>query len=249
LRVADGVEARAIDAVCILAVGHALLIDIAPTTKLARSHFVAYPLLVIGATAAAVVLTRCVRNRRWASAMAAAVLALFVVGAYENINLIVQLRSAKQSAFDAIERLGTEPVYFVGNEAERAVLNFVLHHESTAEGATKSLLPIGADEFATIVSGTEQARQLHLGVRKISVIIGPNGAWSGRSIRQECVSPDTPGVRARVPEDMRAIRLPHYIYFPAFLFEEEICEALYLRREVPDFRRQDLGLTLWGARP
>ncbi len=246
LRVANGVEARAIDAVFIMAVGHALLIDIAPTTKLARSHFVAYPLLIIAVAAAAGVLTRSTRNRRWASAMAGAMLILFLTAASENLNLIVQLRSAKQSAFDAIQRLGPEPVYFVGNEAERTVLNFVLQHAGPAQGATKSLFPMQTEQFATVMN---QARQSRLRVRKISVIIGPNGVGSGRSIRQQCTLPDTPEVRTRAPEDMQAIRLPYYTYFPAFLFEEEICEALYFRGEAPDFRRQDLGLTLWITRP
>lgn len=81
-----------------------------------------------------------------------------------------------------------------------------------------------------------------------AVILPPHGPGSGRSVAHHCVLPDAPELSVQPPEDMRAVWLPSYTYFPAFLLEEEICQALYFHGQIPDYRQPEMGLNLWVPR-
>ena len=80
--------------------------------------------------------------------------------------------------------------------------------------------------------------------KKTALIIGPHGVDSRKSIVRDGIMKDFFPAVVKPPE-AREIKLPYLAYFPSFLFEETVSQALYFSGDMPDYRDEDKQITLW----
>ena len=93
----------------------------------------------------------------------------------------------------------------------------------------------------------EQTRAGFLRDKKCALLIGPTGPGSGCSIMyHSCLGDfDVPNLDSYVSDNkLERITLPYYAYFPTFLLEEEISQALYFLGKIPGYKAGSKNLTL-----
>jgi len=99
---------------------------------------------------------------------------------------------------------------------------------------------VGVEEFADILRKQEN----------VALIVGPHGKNSGRSILFRSNLPDYPFDEEEFLKSISKpfsarITLPYFAYFPSFIMEEELSQALYFSGRTPDYRDPSKNLTLY----
>jgi len=220
---------RVLMSLIVVIYAHSITIDILPFTKLARTHFVVYPLIII----------------------------VFVVSFYY---LISQLE-------DHLKRIKPYLIVFgLGACAFIITLNLAFSKEMiyVRKYTADYLTSLPADTEFYMLSGDNHADYikywLGLSIKKIdkisqitdtknsrliAIIIGPHGKDSGRSILKHSTFDDFILTEVVKPKGVKEVKLPYYAYFPSFLFEEEISQALFFAGETPDYKADNMQITVW----
>jgi len=207
------------------------LIDILPSTKLARTNFALYPLFIISAVSLfRVLFSRLPGRLRYG--LAALGIILLVPLLYANLKLCRELIRVKQGV----------PRYLALQPKDRPV--YILEEDSHA------------DSIASWLEGFDIQRIKKADLGKIvssgsrgGLILGPGGLGSGRSILSNCCLDDFYAddiKQALVLKGVKAITLPYYAYFPPFLLEEEACEGLYFSGRRVDWRDKDKNISVFN---
>jgi hypothetical protein len=93
----------------------------------------------------------------------------------------------------------------------------------------------------------DQTQAEFLRAKKCALVFGPTGPGSGCSILHHSCLGDyfITNLDSYVSDNkLIKITLPYYAYFPTFLLEEEISQALYFSGKIPDYRTESKNLTL-----
>ncbi len=215
---------------------HLIIIDILPTTKLGRTHFVIYPLFIIIITC---VFHRVIHNYlqrfRASVVLCSSVLILLIV--FINISYCSE-----------IIRVRTYTPKYLASTAQQTQELFVLEEDPHA-------LPLERWLSHLKIKRIRMSELQHLLLTKkkknFRVLVGPHGVDSGISIMGHCtlnnfILEEHPGHELLKTSKVIG-SLPYYMYFPFFLFEEEICQALYFLGKVPDYNAESkrLSLLIW----
>ncbi|MDF1552821.1 MAG: hypothetical protein P1P84_07155 [Deferrisomatales bacterium] len=208
-------------------VAHALLIDALPFTKLSRSHFAVYPLVIL---AVALMADDCVRKWYRSRVLRRFCLIGLLLCGTGSVAMGFQswghLVAAKQvSAQGIVDLAGGGPVVMLADDPFREFVSWWLRRDVLA-------LPLG-DIVHTIEAG---------GV----FILGPHGEGSGNTVLLHCSLADfyAPNIDSIAGRDTKSYQFPYYAYTPHFSFEEEICQALYFEGKIPHVSDKNKLLTV-----
>ena len=207
---------------------HSLLVDILPSTKLARTNFAVFPLFIIAAVSLFWFLFLKLSGRL-KYCLAGLGIILLIPLLYTNLELCRQLIQSRQSL----------PAYLTAQPKDRPL--YILEEDSHAEAIISWLegfhiQRIKKADLERIVSAQTKG----------GIILGPSGPGSGQSILANCCLDDflIEDVRMRL-EKMNRVVLPYYAYFPPFLLEEETCEGLYFSGNIVDYRHDSKNITFF----
>ena len=209
---------------------HSFFVDLLPFTKLGRTNFPAYPLAVIALAAAGSYLINYFINLNKINKFYLYSLVVFFITLVilSNINYCLAMINIRKHSGDYLSDL-----------VSRADL-YLLKNDIHA-GAIKMWLNVKIEEIDTpeqII--TRQGKETAL-------IIGPHGFGSGKSLVRHSTAPDFIFNESVIKKPIGAeeIKIPYYMYFPLFLFEEEVSQALYFSGESPDYKADNMKLTIW----
>ena len=207
------------------------LIDVLPSTKLARINFALYPLFIIAVVSLFYFLFLKM-SRKYRYFLAIAGIILMVPLLYANLKLCRELILVKQSVPRYLARQPKEqPLYILEEDSHIDVI------ASWLEGF--NIQRIKQADLGKIVSSGSRG----------GLILGPGGPGSGRSILSNCCLDDFYAddiKQALVLRGVKAITLPYYAYFPPFLLEEEACEGLYFSGRRVDWRDKDKNISVFN---
>jgi hypothetical protein len=134
----------------------------------------------------------------------------------QNVIFIKDMAHARKGALNA---LNDKSIYVLSDDPHSQALKLWSH---AREVSSADLVPQGA-----------------------YLLLGPTGQDSGKSIMRNSALDDYyPKLIGRKYKTKET--LPYYAYFPSFLMEEEISEALLFTGKSPDSRLPRLQLTLFG---
>lgn len=216
--------------VLLLIVGlHTLAIDLLPFTKLARAHFVIYPLTVLLVALFGHALYTRLSQRAAVVVISSIgiVLAGMAFMGWQRISETTYLRSA------LVERMATlrtnHKIYVLSEDPHRKALLTTLNWRSTDEGKIEE---IKFEEFYRLAKNGSHAQRLIL-------IVGPHGYRSGMSGARHSALPDfnVSGFPdfAHLRRLIKAVeQVDYYMYYPPFLLEEEVSQAFYFAGMSPD---------------
>lgn len=216
--------------VLLLIVGmHALLIDLLPFTKLARSHFVVYPMTVLVVAVVGYALCAKVHQRAAVVAISAVwtIVAGMMYSGWQRGSETIHVRSA---LVEQIADLRTKHrVYILTEDPHRKALLTTLNWRTTEENKIRE---IKFEEFHRLATSSHDAQGSIL-------LIGPQGYRSGLSAARHSALPDfdvssLPGfveLRKLIREEAQ---VEYYMYYPPFLLEEEVSQAYYFAGLSPD---------------
>lgn len=192
---------------------HPLIIDLLPTTKLGRTHFFAFPFIIIFLAKAGHWVFNRISAGRPRKIASLAILLILVASLIFSVVQILKTRVTRFAVPDLLEKQAQlTQIYLLKEDPHAVFIRHWLNDPRISFIETKELNQIFG----------ESAVEGHHGM----VIIGPTGPGSGNSILQSASLADfNPLIPDRLAE--RFIYLPYYAYHPFFLFEEETCLALY----------------------
>lgn len=225
-----------------IVVAHAILIDLLPTTKLARSQFAIYPLTVVVMCLAGYILFQGLFRRTGRAPAAGILMVAVAVIVYEGTTQAAETVRVKTSLVKRVAELrqATTDLYVLCDDPHYPVLLTTLNWNKPD---SEWVRVVNLDELVDRVS-------LARGKREIGLIIGPHGAGSGRSVAHHSSLPDfnlaeIPGFDYVAALSSGKEEFPYYMYYPPFLLEEEVSQALYFAGLSPDYRRDSAkNLTL-----
>ncbi len=219
---------KAVRALALGIFAHSFLIDILPSTKLARTNFVLYPLFII-VTMSLFWFLFVRLSRRLKYVILALGIFLFLLLVYANIKWCRKLIQAKLAV----------PAYLSGQPKHNPL--YILEEDSHAEAIISWLEGFSIQR----IKKTELERTMADNKRGM-LIVGPRGEGSGRSILSNCCMDDflIDDIRMRLEKMNRAV-MPFYAYFPLFLLEEEVCEGLYFSGRRVDYKSESKKITIF----
>lgn len=254
---------RVVTALAIFVVLHALLVDLLPSTKLARTHFPVYPIsLVIVCVAGAMIHEWFARSRR-ARLLSIAFLGVALVAlGYEGIRHGMETRHVRTAAIKYLDHAReTTDWYLLQEDPHHGHMWMTFNWPLLDAGSIRVLMPdfrglhgaykpgnwgrairlITADKIPSLLS--------QKGRNPVGFVVGPHGNGSGLSVAGHAAFPDfNPAALGNLGALQSRIReivlLPYYMHYPPFLMEEEISEALYFAGAIPDYRIPGMGITI-----
>lgn len=196
-----------------LCLTHTLIVDLLPTTKLGRTHFHAYPFVIIFLAVAGHWVLNQQPADRTRKIIGRALLFFLAVNVVFSIAQILKTRTARFAVPEFLKKHAhVTNIYLLSEDPHAIFISQWLQDPRISFIDTKTMNRIFWTAAATD--------------RQEMVIIGPTGPDSGNSILQSASLPDfVPAIPERIAE--RFAYLPYYAYRPHFLFEEETCLALY----------------------
>jgi hypothetical protein len=218
----------------------ALIIDLLPTTKLGRAHFVWFPgVCALLALTFYWILLRLDQGRRWM--VVGVALVMVATSAFEGLRQAHQTHASRQTMprLLAGQYRDVPDVFLLLDDPHVGLLTGWLESKKTLFGTH---LP----SLTTLVTSNRP--------RDYLLVVGPSGPGSGRSILAQGCLPDflfDVGEFAR-KTGAKIQPVPYYAYTPAFLMEEEICQSLLFEKLMPDPDRDPekrIRLLWWPAKP
>lgn len=219
--------------VLLLIVGvHALMIDLLPFTKLARTHFVIYPpTVLVVAVVGHALYARYARAHRHAGVVAISAIGIVAAGmvsaGWQRIAETVHVRSALVERIAALRT--KHRMYVLLEDPHRKALLTTLNWRA-ADG--DKIRAIGFEEFYRLAKSGHDAQGPIL-------VVGPHGPRSGISGARHSALPDFDVSGFLGFADLRRLikateRVEYYMYHPPFLLEEEVSQAYYFAGMTPD---------------
>ncbi len=208
---------------------HSIAIDILPFTKLARTHFVVYPLIIIVFLVSFYYLMSQLEHhlRRIKP-----YLIVFALGACA---FIIMLNIAFSKEMIYVRKYTADYLTSLPAETQFYMLSQDIHADSIKYWLG---LPIKKIDRISQINDNK-----HSGF--IAIIIGPHGKDSGKSILRHSTFDDFILTDVVKPKGVKEVKLPYYAYFPSFLFEEEISQALFFAGKTPDYKADNMQITVW----
>lgn len=210
---------------------HSITIDILPFTKLARTHFVVYPLIIIVFVVSFHYLMSRLeghlkRTKSYLIAFGWGACAFIIMS---NIAFSKEMIYTRKYTADYLTSLPAETrFYMLGRDNHK-------YYITTWLG-----LPVKKIDRIDQINDNKHADN-----SLVAIIIGPHGENSGRSILRHSVLADFKLTNIVKPKVAKELKLPYYAYFPSFLFEEEISQALFFAGETPDYKADNMQITVW----
>jgi hypothetical protein len=229
-------------ALCGIILAHALILDGLPFTKVARNHYPIFPLVFIAfALMMHEWLRYCRPDLKKASLIGMAVYVVFslAVNAYN----VMDMKYHKQTAPREMSRISnTSRIFIFKDDPHSNALKFYLNLRTIYAAP-----PVEEIRLSNRVLNRYDANSGQPALRAL-LLCGPHGPKSGMSIARHSVMPDfeIDSRMRRRPAGVIEYKWPIPYYHPSVLMEEEVSQALYLRGESPDYKREDLMLTAWA---
>lgn len=211
---------------------HSILIDVLPFSKLSRAQFPIYPIVIVAIVMIVYyfLINLSYVSRVWKFCLYTICFIFLILAVITNIKFFAEMASAKQFGANYLTRLSYSTDLYILRADPHA--KFI-----------KAWLDLDIKEIDNLNQIEARTK------KKIALIIGPHGEGSGKSISTPCILPDFLLDQLNIVKPQRAkeIYLPYYVHFPSFLFEEEICEALYLSGKTSDYspNNRNLNITVW----
>lgn len=242
---------------------HAVLIDLLPTTKLARTHFPAYPVsLIIICATGSVAYARLIRlrNARILSTVFACV--ALIALSYEGARLGTETRHVKTAAGQYLNNTRETTDWYLLQEDPHqgqmwltfnwSLLDIKSIHVSMPgfHGLHGMYKPDDGRHPIQLIPASRVTSLLAMSKRNsIGIILGPHGHGSGLSVAGHATFPDFYpaeflNLNALQPRIKEIISFPYYMHYPPFLMEEETSAALYFGDAIPDYRIPRMGITV-----
>lgn len=201
-----------------LCFAHSLTVDLLPTTKLGRTHFHAYPFLVIFIVVAG----------HWVYSKTSGGFRKIFGAVFTALLLVSMSFSIKQTMQTRATRFAVPE--FLAGQPQTTNIYLILedpHANYISDWLDDPRISFISNQSLGSMLKEAQAKSPH-GM----LIIGPTGPGSGNSILERGTLPD---FNPMIPDDLtaRLNYLPYCAFHPSFLFEEENCLALYFSGETP----------------
>ncbi len=241
---------------------HALLIDSLPTTKLARTHFPAYPVSLAVICITGFLMYAWLREMTRERHVLLMLLSLgFVSMIYEGVHMSSETWRVRTAAAKYLNDLRpTTKLYVLRDDPHQWQMRITFDWQLYRYGPRAiseqgqsfvELVPRGSrDHMIDVLE--DKAFPSHL-VKPLrtgaALLLGPHGPGSGLSVAAYAMGRDFyPGRLLdlrKLDSRVKEVRvLPYYMHYPPFLLEEEICEALYFDGKIPDYRNPSMGITV-----
>lgn len=266
-RISQKAHVRTIQTMVVLAmfvVLHALLIDLLPSTKLARAHFPVYPvsMIVIGITGFLMYrwMQELIKEKR--SLITILLSAAFIAMSYEGVRLSAETRHVRITAAEHINELrGKSRLYVLQNDSHQLQMRTTFDWQYYNIGP-HTISERGESIVELVARNSEKDRMINVITAKdllalltkphqdsIVLLLGPYGYGSGSSVAVHAAGGDFyPGQyldsNLLNPLIKETKVLSYYMHYPPFLMEEEINQALYFLGKIPDYRGLSMGITL-----
>jgi hypothetical protein len=197
---------------------HNLIVDLLPTTKLGRTHFHAYPFLIIFIIATCYWIYSQTTKGRTSTILVAILSVLLLSNILYAIERTMLTRTTRFALPELLDQLELTNIYLIEEDP---------HADYIKQWLNVPCISIIDSQTVTSVANKDKVKNVH-GM----LIIGPTGPGSGNSILEKA---DMPDFNPMIPDKLadETTYLPYYAFNPSFLFEEEICLALYFRGESP----------------
>jgi len=208
---------------------HAIAIDILPFTKLARTHFPVYPLIIMVLVISTHHLIShtthyLTRLKPYLIALTLTACAFIITS---NITFAKEMIQVRKYPADYLTSLPVTQLYLLNQDSHADFIKIWLFG-----------LPIKK------VNTIKKIKNKHQGT--IAIIIGPHGEQSGKSMLGHSTLNDFIfKLDAVKPKGAKELKLPYYAYFPSFLLEEEISQALFLAGKSPNYKADNMQMTVW----
>jgi hypothetical protein len=255
----DGTRAvRAAAVLAIFVVLHALLIDVLPSSKLARTHFPVYPVsMAIVGVAGFEAWRRSAGSARRSGLLVALLLAAFAAIAYDGIRQSAETRHVRTALIREVDASRGSFQWFVLQEDKHRMdmwlsLNWRLLDTSVSPqnpGVLQVAPKPGAEgRIVGVLEAAElQALVRQPGGKPFGLLLGPRGPGSGLSLAMDGTLEDffperlldLGSLQARVRE---ATVIPYYMHYPPFMMEEGVREALLFSGRIPNYRKPEMGV-------
>ena len=209
---------------------HSITIDILPFTKLARIHFVVYPLIIIVFVISFYYLMSQLENYL---KRIKPYLIVFCLGACA---FIITLNIAFSKEMIYVRKYMADYLTSLPANTQFYMLSRDIHADYI-----KSWLGLPIKQIDRISQINHNKHNNGL----IAIIIGPHGKDSGKSILKHSTLDDFKLTDVVKPKGVKELKLPYYAYFPSFLLEEEISQALFFAGETPDYKADNMLITVW----
>lgn len=232
-RAAPAQKSRTLAILLFVIVSYAILIDLLPTTKLARHQFLVFPLVIVFiGIALSFTPAGEVRWPRLTQPLSIAVAVMVIPASVASLSFTGEMVMSRTAAPRLIESLGGSPqIYLLADDPHAQYMDPWL-----AGPGLKPVRTIGA------LSELDMSKP---GV----LVLGPHGPGSGLSILKGGSLPDftLPAGLDKLPGVLHYV-VPYYAYFPAFMMEQENTQAILFRGAAPDYHQQQYQLTIyaWG---
>jgi|GEM_PF-3931647 len=229
-----GRRQRAIFAILLIVWAHSALVDILPSTKLARTHFPVFPLAVIATAGCAHILYGALRRVRYRLLFLSCAGVLLACSAWQGVALSSRIFHIRTDAPKYLQRyFNDRTVYLLEEDDHSGMLDDWLRYDCRIKVISKNSLE-------TIDFSGGQA----------ALLLGPRGAGAGKSILSNYSLGDFYADdilrQPRIAALSRKV-LPYYAYFPVFQFEEESCLGAYFSLSRIDDSQDEKNLLLLYA--
>lgn len=229
-----GRRQRAFFTILLIVWAHSALVDILPSTKLARTHFPAFPLAVIATAGCASILYGALRRVRYRLLFLSCAGVLLAWSAWQGTALSSRIFHLRTDAPEYLRRhFNDRTLYVLSEDGHATMLKDWLGRDCRVEIVAKDSL-----------------RAIDFSGGQAALLLGPRGKGSGKSILsnyslEDFYAEDILG-QPRIAALARKV-LPYYAYFPVFQFEEESCLGAYFALPRIDDSRDDKNLLLLYA--
>jgi hypothetical protein len=202
---------------------HLLIIDILPTTKLGRTHFVVYPLVIILISSSFSFMHRYINSSIVNRLLAGLIAVVIVIANITFSGKLIYAKTAIPNYLETTYNPAIQDIFCVREDPHCLRImplleDFNMRNEIDLETFIHEKLPNKK--------------------YPIGLILGPQGKDSGLSIMNHCVLNDF-NIDKRYKKKLfksakASVILPYYSQFPSFLMEEEICQALFFEGKIND---------------
>lgn len=200
-----------------------------PFTKLGRVYYFLYsPFIIAISCMLHSLLTRCFCRRRFYFLSLGLLWGLSVAAI--NIRLCSEMWRARKYTPDFLKNI-SPPLQL-----------YVLKEDIHGWFISKWL-----EDFNVKSTDLKDLEHVVSGDKKIGLLIGPTGKDSAKSTICYCWAPHDFFIDPDNYKFIRAARkmvLPYYAYFPTFLMEDPITQALYFMGRMPSYKSDDKNITL-----
>ena len=204
---------------------YAFAIDFLPTTKMPRTHYQMYPLLIAFILLSInLLIVKQANNKRSVLLKIIGTVVILIVFLL-NFKLVHGIKQSKNAFPDFLSKNPqVKNIYLLKEDPHTIYIEKWLNDDRVRFIEIKTLNKILESE----------SKDKKMGI----LVVGPTGKGSGNSILRHSSLPD---FDFDPPADIEAkiLYFPYMAYYPTFIFEEEISQALYFEGKIPSYHEKD----------